>query len=113
MRKVITAVTNAKSYWNSSCNWDLSENFSCMRQITSSNGVSDEPMSRSVSSEEADIVTEIKTPEEAISGSPEALDSPSSSYKESVKTKSFYNKDSQFSTDPLSSSAKGYRTMVT
>ena len=63
----------------------------------------DEPMSTSVSSEEANIVTEIKTPEEAISGSPEALDSSSSSYKGSVKTKSFFNKDTQFSTDPISS----------
>ncbi|XVF85518.1 hypothetical protein PTKIN_Ptkin17bG0123800 [Pterospermum kingtungense] len=81
----------AKSYSNSSsCNWDLSENFmSCMSQLTSINGVSDEPMSTSVSSEEANIVTEIKTPEEA-------LDSPSSSYKGSVKT--------TFSTDPISSS---------
>ncbi|XWS64022.1 hypothetical protein CRYUN_Cryun06bG0151200 [Craigia yunnanensis] len=94
----------AKSYWNSSCNWGLSENFSCMSQLTSINGVSDEPMSTSVSSEEANIVTEIKTPEEAISGSPEALDSSSSSYKGSVKTKSFFNKDTQFSTDPISSS---------
>ena len=29
-----------QNYWNSSCNWDLSENFSCMSQITSINGVS-------------------------------------------------------------------------
>ena len=66
----------------------------------------DEPMSTSVSSEEANIVREIKTPEEAISGSPEALDSSSSSYKGSVKTKSFFNKDTQFSIDPISSSGK-------
>ncbi|XWS34388.1 hypothetical protein CRYUN_Cryun21dG0034800 [Craigia yunnanensis] len=91
----------AKSYWNSSCNRDLTENFSCMSQITNINGVQDEPMSTSVSSEEANIVTEIKTPEETISGSPEALDSSSSSYKGSVKTKSFFNKGTQFSTDPI------------
>lgn len=56
-------------------------------------------MSTSVSSEEANIVTEIKTPEEAISGSPEeAFDSSSSSYKVSTaKSKSFFNKDTQFS----------------
>ncbi|XVE91881.1 hypothetical protein REPUB_Repub01dG0049500 [Reevesia pubescens] len=96
----------AKSYWNSSCNWGLSENFSCMSQITCINGVSDEQLSTSVSSEEANIVTETKTPEEAISGSLEALDSSSSSYKGSVKTKSFFNKDTQFSTEyrPISSS---------
>ncbi|XP_022775708.1 uncharacterized protein LOC111317541 [Durio zibethinus] len=94
----------AMSYWNSSYNWGLSENFSCMSQLTSINGVSEEPMSTSVSSEEANIVTEIKTPEEAISCSPEALDASSSSYKGSVKSKSFFNKDNQFSTDPISSS---------
>ncbi|XVF02967.1 hypothetical protein REPUB_Repub04eG0219900 [Reevesia pubescens] len=97
----------AKSYWNSSYNWGLSENFSCMSQLTSINGVSaDEPMITSVSSEEENLVTEIKTPEEAISGSLEALDSSSSSYKGSVKTKSFFNKDrTQFSTEyPISSS---------
>ena len=65
-------------------------------------------MSTSVSSEEANIVTEIKTPEVAISGSPEALDSSSSSYKGSVKTKSFFIKDTQFPTDPVSSSGKFY-----
>ncbi|XVE85545.1 hypothetical protein DITRI_Ditri17bG0098800 [Diplodiscus trichospermus] len=91
----------AKSYWNSSRNWDLSQNLSCMSQITSINGVLDERMSTSVSSEEANV----KTPEEAIlSGSPEAPDSPSSSYKGSLKTKSFFNKDTQFPTDPISSS---------
>ncbi|XVF43486.1 hypothetical protein PTKIN_Ptkin02bG0043800 [Pterospermum kingtungense] len=96
----------ANSYWNLSCNWGLSENFSCMSQLTSCiNGVSDEPMSTSVSGEEANIITDIKTPEEAILTSPEALEySPSSSYKGSVKTKSFFNKDTQFSTDPISSS---------
>lgn len=56
-------------------------------------------MSTSVSS-----VAEMKTPE-AISGSHEALDSPSSSYKGSVKTKSFFKNNAEFSTDdPISSS---------
>ncbi|TYI97792.1 hypothetical protein E1A91_D01G168200v1 [Gossypium mustelinum] len=89
----------AMGYWNYSCNWGLSENFSCMSQLTSINGVSDEPMSTSVSSEEANIVTEIKTPEEAIPRSPEeAFDSSSSSYKVSTaKSKSFFNKDTQIS----------------
>ncbi|XVE74584.1 hypothetical protein DITRI_Ditri12bG0029100 [Diplodiscus trichospermus] len=99
----------AKSYWNSTCNWgQISGNFSCMSQLTSINGVLDEPMSTSVSSEEANIVTEIKTPEDhAISGSFETLEySSSSSYKGSVKTKSFFNKDSQISTDPIYSSGK-------
>ncbi|XVE50492.1 hypothetical protein DITRI_Ditri01bG0166800 [Diplodiscus trichospermus] len=51
-------------------------------------------MSTSVSREEANIVTRIKTPEDhAISGSFETLEySSSSSYKGSVKTKSFFNK---------------------
>ncbi|KAB2097164.1 hypothetical protein ERO13_A01G144600v2 [Gossypium hirsutum] len=89
----------AMGYWNYSCNWGLSENFSCMSQLTSINGVSDEPMSTSVSSEEANIVTEIKTPEEAIPRSfEEAFDSSSSSYKISTaKSKSFFNKDTQIS----------------
>ncbi|XP_022725173.1 protein XRI1-like [Durio zibethinus] len=94
----------AKSYWNSSCNRGLSENFSCMSQLTSINGVSDDPLSTSVSSDEANIVTEMKKPEEAIPGSPGALDSSSSSYKGSVKTRAVFNKDPQLSTDPISSS---------
>ncbi|XVE63295.1 hypothetical protein DITRI_Ditri07aG0008400 [Diplodiscus trichospermus] len=61
----------------------------------------DEPMSTSESSEEANIVTQIKTPEDhAISGSFETLEYSSSS----VKTKSFFNKDSQISTVPIYSS---------
>lgn len=98
----------ANSYWNSSCNCgQLSENFSCMSQLTSINGVSsDEPMSTSVSS-----VAEMKTPE-AISGSHEALDSPSSSYKGSVKTKSFFKNNAEFSTDdPISSSGSDDKKM--
>ncbi|KAK8667883.1 hypothetical protein V6N13_105360 [Hibiscus sabdariffa] len=69
-----------QGYWNYSCNWGLSQ------FTTSINGVSDEPMS----SEEANIITEIKTPEETVSDNPEeAFDSSSSSYKLSTeKTKS-------------------------
>ncbi|GMI87471.1 hypothetical protein like AT2G01990 [Hibiscus trionum] len=66
--------------WNYNCNWGLSEDFTCMSQLTNTsiNGVSDE-------------LTEIKTPEETISDSPgEAFDSSSSSYKLSTeKNKSF------------------------
>ncbi|OMO60777.1 hypothetical protein CCACVL1_23882 [Corchorus capsularis] len=93
----------AKSYWNSNCNWGLSENFSCMSHLTNINAISDEPMSASVSSGEANNIvqhcSEIKTPEEVISaGSHES--------SSSVKTKSFFNKGNitHFSTDPISSS---------
>ncbi|KAK8507930.1 hypothetical protein V6N13_055399 [Hibiscus sabdariffa] len=74
-----------QGYWNYSCNWGQSEDFTCMSQLTTSiNGVSDGPMSTCTSSEEPNIITEMKTPEE------EAFDSPSSSYKLSAaKTKSF------------------------
>lgn len=65
----------------------------------------DEPMSTSRSriSEEASLITEIKTPEEA----PEATDSSSSSYKDLSNAKST-NKETVFSTasagTPLSDS---------
>ncbi|KAL4320063.1 hypothetical protein GQ457_17G027540 [Hibiscus cannabinus] len=77
-----------QGYWNYSCNWGQSEDFTCMSQLTTSiNGVSgndDGPMSTCTSSEEPNIITEMKTPEE------EAFDSLSSSYKLSAaKTKSF------------------------
>ncbi|KAL5760727.1 hypothetical protein ACOSP7_019221 [Xanthoceras sorbifolium] len=87
------------SYWNSSCNWgQLSENFSCMSQITSINEAAngfflDEPMSTSVrrtSAEEANMAPEVKTPEETTTSPLEALDSSSSTYKDSVKTKSIF-----------------------
>ncbi|GMJ04512.1 hypothetical protein like AT1G14630 [Hibiscus trionum] len=73
-----------QEYWNYSCNWGHSDDFTYITQLTTSiNVVSDEPMSTSMSSEEPNIIAEIKTPEEA-------YDSPSSSYKLSaVKTKSF------------------------
>ncbi|XP_039015048.1 uncharacterized protein LOC120145226 isoform X1 [Hibiscus syriacus] len=70
-----------QGYWNYGCNWGLSEDFTCMSQLTTGiNGVSDEPMS-----------TSIKTPEETISDNPEeAFDSSSSSCKLSTeKTKTF------------------------
>ncbi|KAL4302088.1 hypothetical protein GQ457_10G028380 [Hibiscus cannabinus] len=56
-----------QGYWNYSCNWGL------------------------MNSEEANIITEIKTPEETVSDNPEeAFDSSSSSYKLSAeKAKSF------------------------
>ncbi|KAF5750055.1 hypothetical protein HS088_TW03G00385 [Tripterygium wilfordii] len=70
--------------YNSNCKWDISENFSCMSQITALLGVSDEHMSTSMSNtsteEEANIFSETKTAEDAISA-PETLESPSSSYK--------------------------------
>lgn len=86
----------AMSYWNNSnsSNWGLSENFSCMSQMPSFNGVSDElHMSTSVSrvsNEEANFVAaEIKTPEEITSSAIEALDSSSSANK----TKSIFDRD--------------------
>lgn len=86
----------AMSYWNhsNSGNRGLSENFSCMSQIPSFNGVSDEPhMSTSasrVSNDEANFVpAEIKTPEEINSPAIEALDSSSSANK----AKSIFDKD--------------------
>ncbi|KAJ4710193.1 protein XRI1-like [Melia azedarach] len=89
----------AMSYWNnnSSCNWGLSENFSCISQIASFNGVSDEPISCTsmsrISNEEANMVPDIKTPEETSSAAIEALDSSSSSYKNSAKSKSIFDED--------------------
>ncbi|GLT96809.1 hypothetical protein SLE2022_144070 [Rubroshorea leprosula] len=59
----------SKSYWNSSCNWDLSE------IVTNVHRVQDEPISTSASSEEQNNASEVKTP------------SSSSSYK----TKYFFN----------------------
>lgn len=86
----------AMSCWNNSnsSSWGLSENFSCMSQIPSFNGVSDElRMSTSVSrvsNEEANFVpAEIKTPEEINSSAIEALDSSSSANK----TRSIFDKD--------------------
>ncbi|KAJ9152978.1 hypothetical protein P3X46_026475 [Hevea brasiliensis] len=84
-----------KSYWNENFEWD-SENFSCMSHITGSiRGVSDEPISTSMSnmSEEATVITEMKTPEKEKSTAPETLDSSSSYYKDSAKTKSIFDKD--------------------
>lgn len=53
-----------------------------------------------ISNEEANMISEIKTPEEATS-SFEALDSSSSSYKDSVKTKSLFDHgDAPFSKIP-------------
>ncbi|KAF9673827.1 hypothetical protein SADUNF_Sadunf10G0064400 [Salix dunnii] len=76
--------------------WELmSENFSCLSHITGVRGNSDEPMSTSMSnaSEEANVISEIKTPEEEISA-PETLDySPSSSYKDLAGTNSIFQKD--------------------
>ncbi|KAK9276663.1 hypothetical protein L1049_006199 [Liquidambar formosana] len=94
-----------KSYWNSNCTWDLSQRFNCMGQTASFDKVSDEHISKSISrmSEEANIFTEIKTPEEAISA-PEPLDSSSSSYKDSVHTNSTSDKSPVFSIDPIASS---------
>ncbi|KDP38196.1 hypothetical protein JCGZ_04839 [Jatropha curcas] len=93
----------AKSYCNANYDWEMSENFSCMSYITSSiNGVSDGPISTSISdiSEEANAITEMKTPEEElISASHETLDSSSSPYKDSAKTKSIFDKENQFQSD--------------
>ncbi|KAF5737786.1 hypothetical protein HS088_TW13G00676 [Tripterygium wilfordii] len=72
------------NYYNSNCKWDISENFSCMSQITDLLGVSDEHISTSMSNtsteEEANIFSDTKTAEDAISA-PETFESPSSSYK--------------------------------
>ncbi|KAK2635609.1 hypothetical protein Ddye_030401 [Dipteronia dyeriana] len=79
-------VISSMSYWNnnSSCNWghEVSENFSCMSQLTSINDeaatesfLDHEPMSRASAAEEANMV---KTPEETTF---EALDSSSSTVK--------------------------------
>uniref|UniRef100_A0A6N2M367 Protein XRI1 n=1 Tax=Salix viminalis TaxID=40686 RepID=A0A6N2M367_SALVM len=78
--------------------WELmSENFSCLSHITGVRGTSDEPMmstSMSNASEEANVKSEIKTPEEEISA-PETLDySSSSSYKDLAGTNSIFEKDS-------------------
>ncbi|OAY25401.1 uncharacterized protein LOC110604981 isoform X2 [Manihot esculenta] len=86
----------AKSYWNENCEWEMSENLSCMRHLTSSiHGVS-EPISTSLSNmseEEANVITEMKTPEEEIAATPEILDSSSSSFKNSAKRKSIFEND--------------------
>ncbi|KAJ6771776.1 PROTEIN XRI1 [Salix koriyanagi] len=78
--------------------WELmSENFSCLSHIAGVRGTSDEPMmstSMSNASEEANVKSEIKTPEEEISA-PETLDySSSSSYKDLAGTNSIFEKDS-------------------
>ncbi|WCJ33705.1 hypothetical protein M5689_015053 [Euphorbia peplus] len=90
----------AQSYWNENCAWDINSdpgNFSCMSHITSVPGVSDEMMSRSTSntSEEVNAITEIKTPENEEISVHEAttIDSSSSSYKDTAKTKSMFDKD--------------------
>ncbi|GMJ10999.1 hypothetical protein HRI_004769100 [Hibiscus trionum] len=57
-------LTNGFNHLSKSCL--CSENLSCRNQFTSINGVSDEPLSISVSSGEASIVAEINTPEKAI-----------------------------------------------
>ncbi|XP_048229687.1 protein XRI1 [Ricinus communis] len=85
----------AKSYWSENYDCEISENFSWMSHITSSRGVSDEHINTSISnsiSEEANAITEIKTPEEEISAS-EPLDSSSSSYKDSIKSKSLFDRE--------------------
>ncbi|XP_050233924.1 uncharacterized protein LOC126682322 [Mercurialis annua] len=68
----------AKSYFNNNNEWEMSENFSCMSRFTTIHGDSDEPLS--TSSEEANAITEMKTPQEEISAL-ETLDSSSSSFK--------------------------------
>ncbi|KAK0574755.1 hypothetical protein LWI29_028538 [Acer saccharum] len=91
---------SSMSYWNnnSSCNWghEVSENFSCMSQLTSINDeaatgsffLDHEHMSRGSAAEEANMV---KTPEETTF---EALDSSSSTYRDSIKTsKSIFDDD--------------------
>ncbi|KAM1540997.1 hypothetical protein PS1_010974 [Malus domestica] len=90
----------AKRNWNS--NWELSENFDCMSQLTtSSTGLSvllgdplciTRPMNRLVSEEITnDIVdAKINTPEEPTMSAPEAFDSSSSSCKDSTNTNSDY-----------------------
>ncbi|KAB2604590.1 protein XRI1 [Pyrus ussuriensis x Pyrus communis] len=91
----------AKRYWNS--DWEVSENFDCMSQLTtSSSGLSvllgdpasiTTPMSRLESEEITnDIVgTKINTPEEPTMSAPEAFDSfSSSSSKDSANTNSDY-----------------------
>ncbi|KAB2620313.1 hypothetical protein D8674_043023 [Pyrus ussuriensis x Pyrus communis] len=100
----------AKRNWNS--NWELSENFDCMSQLTtSSTGLSvllgdplciTRPMNRLVSEEITnDIVNaKINTPEEPTMSAPEAFDSSSSSCKDSANTNSDYlptPKDTLFS----------------
>lgn len=82
-----------KSHWDSNCTWAMSENIHSTSP-SAVNVLSDEPMSTSRSriSEEASLITEIKTPEEA----PEATDSSSSSYKDLSNAKST-NKETVFS----------------
>uniref|UniRef100_A0A5B7B187 Protein XRI1 n=1 Tax=Davidia involucrata TaxID=16924 RepID=A0A5B7B187_DAVIN len=98
------------SYWNNSTHTEnSSENFSYLSQITTNiNGISDEPMNGSVSriSEDANMFTEMKTPEEAISAS-ETFDSSSSSHKDSVNTKSMSDKETLYSIDPMFPSGGG------
>uniref|UniRef100_A0A2P2N4U7 Uncharacterized protein MANES_17G091300 n=1 Tax=Rhizophora mucronata TaxID=61149 RepID=A0A2P2N4U7_RHIMU len=74
-----------KSCWNANLDWKLSENFSCMSHMTTVSGASDEFKSTSMSnmSEEA----------------PETLDSSSSSYKYSAKTKLNHDKETQLPQD--------------
>ncbi|CAL8995287.1 unnamed protein product [Prunus brigantina] len=83
-----TTSVHEKSHWNS--HWELSENFDCMTQLTSSSALSvlpgdpvsiTTPISRVC--EETNRVTMINTAEEAAMPAPEAIDSSSSSsYKE-------------------------------
>ncbi|GAV73229.1 hypothetical protein CFOL_v3_16715 [Cephalotus follicularis] len=97
-----------ESYWNSNFRWALYENFSYRSQITTSGGISDEPIiSTTRTSEEGYIITEIKTPESAISAPDEAVDSSSSSYKDSVKKESLFDKYPNFSTDYMLHSSGG------
>ncbi|KAF3951628.1 hypothetical protein ACB098_03G090500 [Castanea mollissima] len=88
----------AKSYWNTNCTWGMSENVYSLSQINTMNGLSDGPMSTSLSgiSEEANMITDVETPEEG----PEATDSSSSSYKDLISTK-FHNGENLFSISPM------------
>ncbi|KAA8529909.1 hypothetical protein F0562_034487 [Nyssa sinensis] len=95
-----------QSYWNSNRTENSSENFSYLSQITTNiNGFSGEPMNGSVSriTEDLNMFTEMKTPEEAISAS-ETFDSSSSSHRDSVNTKSMSDKEALYSIDPMSPS---------
>ncbi|KAJ6401734.1 hypothetical protein OIU84_013905 [Salix udensis] len=87
-----------QSNWNEENfdDWEfMSENFSCMSHITGFGGPSDELMSTSVSNicDEANVISEIRTPEEKISA-PETLDySSSSSNKDLAAKNSIFEKE--------------------
>ncbi|XP_058182742.1 protein XRI1 [Rhododendron vialii] len=90
-----------KSYWELNQFENCSENLSYMTQMmtTSFNGISGE--------EHSSIFREMKTPEEEISAS-EALDSSSSSYRDSLNTKpSIPDKETLYSLGPSSPSEGG------